>query len=165
MSIQREYGRRFVLRRIPRDMEARADRVFMVTQYYAKDGTCYQLQRDVNAPGKIGIFTKIVKMPADSPKVGIEEKISSAEYSQAVAGQNTRIAQKRYCIDKGFYEVVVDEYRDFALIVAGLEILINTNDEEASLLTSMQLPAFLQKERLLEVTHLEQFKNENLAKM
>lgn len=161
-----EFERKFLLRRVPKDIPFMADEVRVIVQYYLDDGTRYRSQI---VDGKHKAYTRTVKEATIDPNIREEQEdeISENEFTRSVAGSSNRIAKRRYVFDEGHYEVVVDDYLDISLAVAEIEItgMATSDEEKLETLKSLMLPHHIRKEVILEVTSLDQFKNENLARM
>jgi len=148
-----EIERKFLLKRVPTKEQ---DSLLAIEQVYVEEDGVTVRYRGEKGEGEFS-FDKTIKTDVDGSFVR-EEVISEStqeEYS-AKAQESERVISKM----RGIYNVgddkwEIDQFRFFDLVIA--EIEIPTKDYE------LVIPDWIKEVMIMEVTGMEEFKNENLA--
>ncbi len=157
MSVEIE--RKFLLKSMP---DSKPSEKIKIKQWYLKIDGRWERVRSLDSEfGKRWIHTVKTRV-SDMSNIEEERAITKKEYDAFVKrckapGENARhIAKQRWIYPDGDLKWEVDIFRDRChLIVA--EIEIPSEDYE------LEIPEFIQKKQLLEVTGLKQFSNKNLS--
>jgi len=157
MSIEIE--RKFLLKSMP---DAKPAEKIKIQQWYLKIDGRWERVRSLDSEfGKRWIHTVKTRV-SDMSNIEEERAITKKEFMAFVKrckspGENARyIAKQRWIYPDGDLKWEVDIFRDRCHLVVA-EIEIPSEDYE------LQIPEFIQKKQLMEVTGLKQFSNKNLS--
>lgn len=146
-----EYERKFLLKRKPRKS---ADRVLNIVNYYTATDVFYRRIEDEN---EHITYWKISKTDVgDSSNIEFEQ-IAEDKFHKKRSKAIKRIAKIRYMYYDGPFTWEVDVFGDMQLVVAEVEI------DDRSLASSHEMPSYISRELIVEVTNIQQFKSKQLA--
>jgi CYTH domain-containing protein len=158
MATALEIERKFLLKRKPSIEE---DDVLKITQHYCKkDGIEFRIRKTATYKGfqLNHLYHKTIKkFISDGIYEETENIISKEEYEnykKDFAG--TSITKTRYIYKFGDLKWEVDVF-DFGLVVAEIEL--------PSMEHPLELPGYIAKELIMEVTKHREFTNKNLAEI
>lgn len=147
-----EKERKWLLKQVPYHIFTNGKEV-EIMQYYTDDGWRYRSTYD-NETGE-NTYIKLKKVKTGNginQEVDIQE-IEALEFLKGM--DNPSISKTRHTLKVGKYTVEVDEFDSLNLCIMEIEDV--DADEE------LDLPDWLTKEILMEVTGMEAFDNSNLA--
>ncbi len=153
-----EIERRFLLKGLPNEISLDDfDDTIRIWQYYLPNGVRLRYQSS-NINGSKYFHTE--KTPTDNPMVDIEldYEISELEYHETYNNANGNVKsiwKTRYIKYVGDLKYEIDVFHYQTLTIVEVEL--------PSVDYPLTLPDFIQKNLLLEVTEMRQFKNINLA--
>lgn len=168
-----EYERKILLRRFNFGDLASSKFGFRqeaILQGYAEDGTRYRrtLIPNKESQGISVVYHETAKTDTDIPQKRKEEEkeISGEEFKEGFSRCEVFIDKVRYSIEMDGYEVIVDTFHEevATLTMCEIEILRSVSDSKiVEELNNVKLPDFIEREIIMEVTEMEEFKNKNLA--
>lgn len=164
-----ENERKFLLQKNP--MMELMDRypqytIYGLMQGYTDDGTRYRM---LERNGSAYEFEKVKKEDTDRQDARIEigKMISQEEFTEGFKQCNTYVKKVRFEIEiEDNVVLVIDEFHeDIAkLVICEVEMMSDGQDQAVTKkLNDFELPPCVKDVLLLEVTHLKEFKNQNLA--
>ena len=151
-----ETERKWILRNIPKNDP---DKIYRIFQKYSSDGWRYRSQEEIsfkNGTGKIEIeYFKTKKRPIGFAS-NIEEEYRISDFDFNNADKIKSISKLRHVYYQNGLKYEVDVFNDIHLIIMEVEI------EEIDQI--IEVPSFLGKEIIYEVTGIKEFNNTNLSK-
>lgn len=148
-----------------------------VLQGYVPNSDAEVRYRRTLIPNKIankeseGMSVKYTRTEKEETGEGISrrekvEEITHGEFIKGFERCEVFVDKIRYTIQMDGYEIIVDSFHDSmaTLTICEVEILSKRKDEEIKKkLENIQLPDFINKEIIIDITELPEFRNKNLA--
>lgn len=155
-----EIERKFLLKSLP---DQKPLEIIKVRQWYLKIDGIWQRARlmDSSLFGKKWVHT-VKKKISDLSSEETEREMSKKEFNQFVKRCRTEIdnsrfiAKERHIYAHGFLKWEVDLFRQKCHIIIA-EVEIPSEDY------ALQIPEFIERKKLMEVTGLKQFSNKSLS--
>lgn len=149
-----EIEKRILLKNLPLE-KSKFDETLVIQQYYAPSG---RLRRVTSfKTGK----TKFIRTNKTLIEDGINDEkeieISEKQFKKEVSAATKFLSKIRYIKKVGKYKWEVDEFIDFKLIIA--EIEVKTKKE----LKTVKIPNFIKEQMIKDITGEKPFSNYNLA--
>jgi CYTH domain-containing protein len=163
-----EAERKFLLKKLPNDIENDYIDCFTINHFYSNDGIRYT--RKKYSDGKIK-YIKTTKIPTSLTYSNYEVEVilTFEEFLHTIqdliaSGEKLREIEKvRYTKHDDLGNLwEIDIFKNINLVLAEVEIMVD-NIEDSKLVNKIEVPDFIKDVLIMEVSHLREFSNSNLA--
>lgn len=152
-----EIERRILLKRLPLPTSD-FDETQIIHQFYAPTGRLRRISIFKN--GKVSPIEKYIRTNKTFVSVGVNDEVevelTKKQFDKEVQKATKALIKTRYIKKVGKYKWEIDVF-EFKLVIA--EIEVKTKKE----LTTVNLPNFIKKEMIADITGVKPFSNFNLA--
>ena len=158
-----EIERKFLLKNLP---DVKYDKTYLIYQYYLEDdGDWTDRIRKISSSDEI-VYLRTRKLKVS--KLANEEdefEITIEEYEELKKSSISKVVKKRHLINYGDYKWEVDVFTNINLILCELEIVTTKDklDEMTEKLSNMELPLFIKRNLITEVSDMRKFSNKSLS--
>ena len=158
-----EIERKFLLKILP---NVKYNKTYSIYQYYLEDdGDWTDRIRKVSSSDAI-IYLRTRKLKVS--RLANEEdefEITREEYEELKKSCVSKVIKKRHVINYGDYKWEVDVFSNINLILCELEMVTTKDklDEMTEKIANMELPLFIQRNLIIEVSDMTNFSNKSLS--
>tara|TARA_R110000772_G_scaffold20466_5_gene56933 strand:+ start:92829 stop:93323 length:495 start_codon:yes stop_codon:yes gene_type:complete len=158
-----EIERKFLLKNLP---EVKYDKILLIYQYYLEDDGDWtdRIRKISSSDGIIYLRTRKLKVSRLANEED-EIEITIEEYEEIKKSAVSKVIKKRHVINYGDYKWEVDLFTNINIILCELEIVTTKDklDEMTDKLSNIEMPLFIQRNLITEVSDMTNFSNKSLS--